>query len=57
VKFLFKINSGFDGFRPARIPDRLEPGGLLPLGWDRYIDAVDDGSEVWVYFRGPRHAE
>jgi predicted amidophosphoribosyltransferase len=55
VKFLYKINSGYDGFRPARIPARLDANGRLALGWSRYIDAVEDGSEVWVYFKGPAH--
>jgi predicted amidophosphoribosyltransferase len=53
VKFLYKINSSYDGFRPSRIPERLDADGRLVLGWDRYIDAVEDGSEVWVYFKGP----
>jgi hypothetical protein len=26
----------------------------LPLGWTRYLDSVEDGSEVWVYFKGAR---
>ena len=57
MKFVYKINSGYDGFRPAVIPDRLEADGRLALRWDRYIDSVEEGSEVWVYFKGPRLAE
>lgn len=53
MRFVFKINSGFDGFRPALIPDRLEPDGRLSLGWAKYIEVAERGEEVWVYFRGP----
>jgi hypothetical protein len=53
VTFLYKIHSGYDGFYPRRIPARLVQGKLLRLGWDRYIDVVEIGNEVWVYFHGP----
>ena len=55
MKFLYKIWSGYDGFTPSVIPERRRPGGLLELGWARYIESVEKGSEVWVYFFG-RHA-
>ena len=53
MTFLYKIHSGYDGFQPRRIPERLVQGKLLRLGWDRYIDVVEVGNEVWVYFHGP----
>jgi len=53
VRFLYKIYSGYDGFTPWRIPDRLQPKSLLRLGWTRYLDSVGLGDEVWVYFHGP----
>ncbi|MCL4796463.1 MAG: hypothetical protein KJZ84_18005 [Bryobacteraceae bacterium] len=53
MKFLYKIWSGFDGFQPRRIGERLVNGKDLALSWKRYIDAVDVGDEVWVYFHGP----
>jgi hypothetical protein len=53
VKFVYKINSSYDGFRPTRIPDRLE-GKRLELGWKTYIEVVELGDEIWVYFLG-RH--
>jgi hypothetical protein len=53
VKYLFKINSGFDGFTPSQIPTR-QRDGQLTLGWPRYIEALEPGDEVWVYFLG-RH--
>lgn len=53
MKFLYKIYSGYDGFSPARIPERLLPGRLLRLSWARYMDSVEVGDEVWVYFHGP----
>jgi hypothetical protein len=57
VKFVFKIWSQYDGFTPSTLPHRLLPGGLLKLGWTRYIESVDVGSEVWVYFFGPHDFE
>lgn len=57
MKFLYKIHSGFDGFFPARIPERLRDKKFLPLGWTRYLDEVSRGDEVWVYFRGPHRFE
>ena len=53
MKFLYKIWSGYDGFQPSRISDRLIKGTDLDLGWQRYIDSVEIGDEVWVYFYGP----
>jgi hypothetical protein len=53
LKFLFKIHSGFNGFQPKKIPERLISGGKLELGWDAYLDSVEKGDEVWVYFHGP----
>lgn len=52
MKFLYKIHSGYDGFRPAVIPQRMRDGRLR-LGWRHYIDAVEKGWECWVYFHGP----
>jgi predicted amidophosphoribosyltransferase len=56
-KFLYKIHSGYNGFTPARIPERLLEGKRLQLGWQRYIEAVDLGDEVLVYFHGPHKFE
>lgn len=53
MKFLYKIHSQYDGFTPRRIPDRLIEDNRLRLGWKRYIDQVNVGDEVWVYFHGP----
>jgi predicted amidophosphoribosyltransferase len=54
LKWLYKIYSNYDGFRPAAIPERLRDGNLLELGWERYLDDVETGDDVWVYFHG-RH--
>jgi hypothetical protein len=58
LNFLFKINSGFSGpggrFTPSRIAERLINGKYLDLGWKRYLDAVDKGDSVWIYFKGPQ---
>lgn len=56
MKFLFKINSGYDGFEPLRMPMRMR-GQILELGWGNYIEAVEPGDEVWVYFKGPHRFE
>ena len=53
MRFLYKINSSYDGFRPAKITDRLDADGHMTLGWRRYLDAANVGDEVWVFFRGP----
>lgn len=50
--FLFKIWSGYDGFRPTGVPSR-KVGGLLELGWGNYVDEVELNDNVWVYFYGP----
>ena len=53
MKFLYKIHSNYDGFRPQVLPERMD-GGRLRLGWRHYIDVVEKGWECWVYFHG-RH--
>ena len=57
MRFLYKINSSYDGFRPAKITERLDESGRLTLGWRRYLDAANVGDEVWVFFRGPHRFE
>lgn len=52
MKFAYKINSSYDGFTPAEIPERMRRGRLT-LGWKLYIEAVEIGAEVWIHFRGP----
>ncbi len=54
LRWLYKIHSNYDGFRPVVIPDRMLDGDLLHLGWKRYLDEVEIGAEVWIYFHG-RH--
>ena len=56
MKFLYKIYSSWDGFRPAVIPRRMEDGRLR-LGWHHYIDVVERGWECWIYFHGPHRFE
>jgi hypothetical protein len=50
MRWVYKIWSGFDGFRPAMIESRLQSGNLLDLGWAKYADAVEIDDEVWVFF-------
>ena len=56
MRFLYKIYSRYDGFRPAVLPERME-GRRLRLGWRHYIDVVEKGWECWVYFHGPHRFE
>jgi hypothetical protein len=56
VKYVYKINSSYDGFVPSRIRDRMLDSTLV-LGWRRYVDSVDLGDEIWVYFLGPHRFE
>ena len=56
MRFLYKIHSSYDGFRPAVIPDRMH-GRQLRLGWRHYIDVVEIGWECWIYFHGPHRFE
>lgn len=53
MRFLYKIHSNYDGFRPGVLPQRME-SGRVKLGWRHYIDIVERGWECWVYFHG-RH--
>jgi predicted amidophosphoribosyltransferase len=53
MKFLYKIHSAYDGFTPTRVPTRAQADGRLRLGWVHYLDSVDKGDAVWVYFLGP----
>lgn len=52
MRYLYKINSRYDGFSPGRIPERLVDGRFLKLGWARYLDALNLGDEVWIVFVG-----
>lgn len=54
MRYLYKIYSPYDGFTPARIPERLQDGRFLTLGWAKYLDVVHLNDEVWVFFKGPR---
>ena len=53
MKFVYKINSGYDGFTPSQLPARMGTRRLLSLGWTKYLDDVERLDEVWIYFRGP----
>lgn len=53
MNFVYKIYSKYDGFSPAVLPERLIDKVYLALGWSRYLDEVQKGDEVWVYFHGP----
>ena len=44
MRYVYKIHSGYDGFSPKRIPERMS-GKTLRLGWKRYVDAIRDKLE------------
>jgi hypothetical protein len=52
MRFLYKIYSRYDGFRPPKIPERRDENGRMILGWRHYIDVLERGAEVWVFFHG-----
>ncbi len=52
MRYLYKINSAFNGFSPRRIPERLVDGRFLSLGWAKYLDALNVRDEVWIVFVG-----
>ena len=56
MRFIYKIHSGYDGFRPAVIRKRMNDGRLA-LAWKHYIDVVEKGWECWIYFHGPHRFE
>ena len=56
MRFIYKIHSGYDGFRPAVIRERMKDGRLA-LAWKHYIDVVEKGWECWIYFHGPHRFE
>lgn len=56
MRFLYKIYSGYDGFQPAEIENRME-GSNLRLSWKHYIDVVQRGWNCWIYFMGGHNFE
>ena len=56
MRFLYKIHSNYDGFRPSVLPDRMEDRRLR-LRWRHYIDVVEVGWDCWVYFHGQHKFE
>lgn len=54
MRYLYKIYAPYNGFSPARIPQRLIDGRFLNLGWTKYIDALELRDEVWIVFTGPK---
>lgn len=52
MRYLYKINSAYDGFSPKRIPERVTNARFLTLGWQLYLDAIHLYDEVWIVFVG-----
>lgn len=52
MKYLYKINSTYDGFTPQKIEERLEKGTFMVYNWREYFDEVELGDIVFTYFTG-----
>lgn len=52
TRYLYKIYSRYDGFKPQRIPERMRENKYLDLAWAKYIDEVEQDDECWIYFYG-----
>lgn len=52
MKYLYKINSTYDGFTPQKIEERLEKRAFLIFNWREYFDEVELGDVIFTYFIG-----
>ena len=52
MKYLYKINSIYDGFTPQKIEERMEKNTFLTFNWKEYFDEVELGDIVFTYFTG-----
>ena len=52
MKYLYKINSSYDGFTPRKIEERMEKSTFLTFNWKEYFDEVELGDIVFTYFIG-----
>ena len=53
MKYLYKINSSYDGFTPQKIEERLEKDTYLVYNWREYFDDLNKGDIIFTYFTGP----
>lgn len=51
MKFLYKINSSYDGFSPDKIKERKK-GAYLTYNWREYFDDVSEGDIIFTLFKG-----
>tara|TARA_Y100000310_G_scaffold335051_1_gene416167 strand:+ start:2517 stop:3638 length:1122 start_codon:yes stop_codon:yes gene_type:complete len=51
MKFLYKINSSYDGFSPDKIKERKN-GAFLKYNWREYFDDVNEGDIIFTLFKG-----
>lgn len=52
MKYLYKINSSYDGFTPQKIEERLEKDTYLVYNWREYFDDLNKGDIIFTYFTG-----
>ena len=48
LKCFYEIWSGYDGFQPNCIPERLIDDEILILNWKQHFDVAKIEAEVWV---------
>jgi len=53
MKYLYKINSSYDGFTPQKIEERMKNGTLV-YKWREYFDDLEKGDIIFTYFVGPK---
>lgn len=51
MKYLYKINSSFDGFTPQKIEERIK-NGFLTYNWREYFEDIQKGDIIFTYFVG-----
>jgi len=49
--FLYRVDTGYDGFLPSRIPERSDRG-VLGYNWACYLESLEPGDIVLTYFKG-----
>jgi len=49
--YLYRIDTGYDGFLPSLIPERSERG-ILRFNWRSYVESLEPDDIVLTYFKG-----
>ena len=49
--YLYRVNTGYDGFLPSLIPDRTSRG-IFTYNWGAYVESLEPGDVVLTNFAG-----